>query len=68
MLIRVCPPAGLPCPSLSAPANGSVDATSGVTDDVRTYSCLPGFAPAQTATLCRPDATWSMAQPVCAGE
>ncbi|KNC51686.1 uncharacterized protein AMSG_12101 [Thecamonas trahens ATCC 50062] len=67
----------LPCPPLSAPANGQVSAAGGVTRDTVTYACDPGYYIAergdqmvyQMTVTCLPDtralSRWSEPQPRC---
>lgn len=76
--------AGVPCAgTLSAPANGAVDRTTGSTGDVATYTCDRGYlvegahscVPATGACdvrttstrTCQADGTWSGAVPRCIG-
>ncbi len=54
------------CPALTAPTNGAVSSTSGVTGDVRTYSCEAGFTlVGSVTTTCQTDRTWSSVAPTC---
>ncbi|GMU59815.1 MAG: hypothetical protein AMXMBFR34_15780 [Myxococcaceae bacterium] len=57
-----------PCaPDLTAPADGAVSRTIGVTGDTATYSCNGGFFLSGAATrTCQADGTWSGAAPTCA--
>lgn len=53
-------------PDLTAPANGTVTRTMGVTGDVATYGCNGGFTLSGMATrTCQADGTWSGAAPTC---
>lgn len=53
-------------PDLTAPANGTVTRTMGVTGDVATYGCDGGYQLTGTATrTCQPDGAWSGAAPTC---
>lgn len=56
-----------PCtPNLVSPLNGSVDRTSGVTGDVATYSCNPGYTLSGARTRsCQTSGTWSGTAPTC---
>ncbi|MDB5218181.1 MAG: hypothetical protein JWO86_6108 [Myxococcaceae bacterium] len=56
-----------PCsPALSAPAHGTVSATSGTSGDVRTYSCNTGYTLTGSATTtCQANHTWSNPAPTC---
>lgn len=54
-------------PALTAPAHGSVSATTGAAGDVRAYACDVGYALTGSATTtCKPDGSWSSAAPTCA--
>ena len=53
-------------PALSAPAHGSVSATTGTSGDVLTYACDIGYALTGSATTtCQPNGTWSGTAPTC---
>lgn len=53
-------------PDLTAPMNGQVTRTTGVTGDVATYSCSGGYTLSGNATrTCQPDGTWSGTAPTC---
>ncbi|MGC4118128.1 MAG: hypothetical protein QM765_26975 [Myxococcales bacterium] len=55
-----------PCPALTAPANGTVSAASGVTGDVVTYGCNGGYSIQGAATrTCQTSGTWSGTAPTC---
>lgn len=56
-----------PCAeTLTAPANGDVDRTSGRTGDVATYSCAAGYTLVGDMTrACQPSGSWSGAAPAC---
>jgi len=55
------------CGALTAPTNGSVDATSGTTyDETATYDCDTGYAVSGSATLtCEANGNWSGSAPTC---
>ncbi|MBX3268954.1 MAG: hypothetical protein KF729_01765 [Sandaracinaceae bacterium] len=54
------------CPTLSAPAGGRVDRTSGAFGDVATYACDPGLVLSGSPTrTCLADGTWSGTAPSC---
>jgi hypothetical protein len=53
-------------PNLTAPANGMVSRTSGVTGDIATYGCSGGYTLTGNATrVCQTDGTWSGIDAVC---
>ncbi len=58
------------CPTLSAPANGSVDRTSGAPGEVAIYSCDAGFIltgnEGTDRRVCQADRTWTGSEPTCA--
>lgn len=54
-------------PALTAPANGSVNVTTGVTGDVATYACDQGYTLSGDNTqTCLPSGEWSGTAPTCA--
>lgn len=54
------------CPTLAAPANGSLSATTGTFGQTTTYSCDGGYALNGSPTrTCQADGTWSGADATC---
>ena len=59
-----------PCPTLTAPTNGSVSRTSGSTGQIATYSCNTGYSvfganPITCNGVASSDSTWSAAAATC---
>jgi hypothetical protein len=59
--------AALTCPTLSAPANGWIDRTTGTPGDVASYSCRSGYylVGAGPGRTCGADGQWSGLAPSC---
>lgn len=58
--------ASLCSPSLTAPTNGTVDRTTGATEDVATYGCDLGYTISGGSTrTCQVTGTWSGVAPTC---
>lgn len=54
------------CPTLSAPANGSISLSGVTVGDIANYSCNEEFELVGNATrVCLDDGTWSGQDPVC---
>lgn len=57
------------CPSLVAPANGSVDRTTGMENDVARYSCDSNYVltgnDSSTTRTCQANGTWTGSDPTC---
>jgi sugar lactone lactonase YvrE len=63
-----CVGGSVSCPSLSAPAGGTVSASLRSPGAVATYSCGTGYTLVGAATrTCQSDGTWSGTAPTCAG-
>ena len=57
------------CPTLAAPANGTVSSTTGTTTATVTYACNVGYYVYGSATTtCQIGGAWSSAAPVCLRE
>ena len=60
------------CRDLIAPANGTVDMTSGVYEDMATFRCYHCYefeknGPSTVELFCGPDGKWNGSEPTCQG-
>src|SRR5690606_28353652 len=65
-MLRVCVCVARLCPTLVAPTFGSVNNATGVTGDIRTFSCDQGWALVGSfSTTCLTTSLWSNPTPFC---
>ena len=58
--------AGVQCPSINAPGNGSVIISSFYLSGVANYSCLPNYyLVGYSQRTCQQDGNWTGFQPIC---
>lgn len=61
-----CIPAGVTCPVLPAPANGTVTVMTPTVGGLAAYACSSGYTLAGVSTrTCLSDGTWSGSAPIC---